>query len=671
MLPVAVGVVVCRVYRKSVNGGRPKELYECTFDIVWNNRYTHAGVGGRSRSSSQLSLLASSKQTKDSRQKAREKAALLEAETIKICDEMLREFGSVLHHSAHTHHIRINHLDVFDALLDAILKPYGQQNATAAAIAAAAAVAEAAAAVNGNTTGAAAGSGGVGGATPGLTAALNAPSTAVASSLFAPSVAGGGATAGTGGLASDLTMTGAAKADGTKSLTAGGAASLAAAISAANTLIPPSTFFMQPTSGGRSALDSKLESPAAAYARALNELRKVIISLSQQRVVGNIPWLKTPMRRILIKEQKMPVRSVDYLGAALTIVGEPGATDTVIRKVTQALGTLHGTGHSANQPYITGVEDSDARLMDAFDSMRLTFAALDTFGLSSRVIWDTGLVGNYDLYAGGMVFQAYSNHTHVSAASANRTGGGVSHASPGVSATGKTAVGTMDVVAVGGRYDSLIGRFVPPNSTQTPVSAVGMNVAIEKIIAHTIALYNENNRNSENRNLNRRLRARELIRWGAHISNDAFRSGSVLLFSTRANMLQERASVANSLWEDGIPAQYIHPKSLTLPHIRQYCMELGIRFLVVFNARTVKTTNFVTIKDLHAGSSGHNDHLADVSTSGGSAAAKAMKRSGGGGDASGDDTQSVFQINMKDIRAFIRGRFKLYASAAIVPVFAS
>jgi translation initiation factor 2-alpha kinase 4 len=134
----------------------------------------------------------------------------------------------------------------------------------------------------------------------------------------------------------------------------------------------------------------------------------------------------------------------------------------------------------------------------------------------------------------------------------------------------------MDVVAVGGRYDSLIARFVPPNSTQTPISAVGMNVAIEKIIASTIALYTAN---QETRALNRRLRARELMR-GVHVAGEQSRS-SVLLYCTRGSMLYERAGVANSLWEDGIPARMLYCvpiQTSAVPFL--YFLELSLsRFL--------------------------------------------------------------------------------------------
>jgi histidyl-tRNA synthetase len=143
-----------------------------------------------------------------------------------------------------------------------------------------------------------------------------------------------------------------------------------------------------------------------------------------------------------------------------------------------------------------------------------------------------------------MVFQVFSHH---SASGATSSSGLIS----GVVGSGLTSSGgIMDVVAVGGRYDSLIARFVPPNSTQTPISAVGMNLAIEKIIASTIVHYTTTYEKSSG--LTRRLKSRELLR-GVTSTTDA--RSAVLLFCTRGNMLYERAAVAQGLWDDSISAR--------------------------------------------------------------------------------------------------------------------
>lgn len=91
----------------------------------------------------------------------------------------------------------------------------------------------------------------------------------------------------------------------------------------------------------------------------------------------------------------------------------------------------------------------------------------------------------------------------------------------------------------------------------------------------------------------------------------------------------------------------MHPKALTLPFIRQYCSELGIRFLIVFQSRNLKTTKLVTIKDLHS------DRSEQTTTP------SARGRAGGASNAAASN--SVFQVDVKDIRAFLRARFRTYA----------
>ena len=41
----------------------------------------------------------------------------------------------------------------------------------------------------------------------------------------------------------------------------------------------------------------------------------------------------------------------------------------------------------------------------------------------------------------------------------------------------------FEVIATGGRYDSLIASFRTPVASPQPIHAVGVNIAIEKLIA--------------------------------------------------------------------------------------------------------------------------------------------------------------------------------------------
>jgi histidyl-tRNA synthetase len=45
----------------------------------------------------------------------------------------------------------------------------------------------------------------------------------------------------------------------------------------------------------------------------------------------------------------------------------------------------------------------------------------------------------------------------------------------------------VQVIAAGGRYDGLVAKFQPPNSTSSAVAAVGVNIAIAKLISSFIA----------------------------------------------------------------------------------------------------------------------------------------------------------------------------------------
>jgi histidyl-tRNA synthetase len=148
-------------------------------------------------------------------------------------------------------------------------------------------------------------------------------------------------------------------------------------------------------------------------------------------------------------------------------------------------------------------------------------------------------VGNYELYGGGLVFQAFAHHN------TSHDGHDHSAASPLTLTNGACGPQALDVVAVGGRYDSLIARFVAPNSKQTAISAVGMNLAIEKIIASIISQVGIEQPKTVQA---RRVRTRELSRGTENQS-------SVLLFCTRGALLSERARIASELWEDNIPAR--------------------------------------------------------------------------------------------------------------------
>jgi hypothetical protein len=119
---------IAKVYRRNPTLGQPRDLYECDFDLVWmdvlpaaatvaptrNSHPVTSPVGG---SGGSVPAKASPTTKKDARTKAREKGAAVAAESIKMIDQVIMEFGGALGN----HFIRLNHLDLFDMALDCVL----------------------------------------------------------------------------------------------------------------------------------------------------------------------------------------------------------------------------------------------------------------------------------------------------------------------------------------------------------------------------------------------------------------------------------------------------------------------------------------------------------------------------------------------------------------------
>lgn len=115
--------------------------------------------------------------------------------------------------------------------------------------------------------------------------------------------------------------------------------------------------------------------------------------------------------------------------------------------------------------------------------------------------------------------------------------------------------GGVDILAAGGRYDKLIAHFVHGTQAQHCPSAVGVSIAVEKIVSAVS--------NDESINLPCAC--------------------DVLVCSTsEASMLTERMRIVHELWSAGIPAtlMYDSPAQLTLENMQEYCRETGIPHLV-------------------------------------------------------------------------------------------
>ena len=94
---------------------------------------------------------------------------------------------------------------------------------------------------------------------------------------------------------------------------------------------------------------------------------------------------------------------------------------------------------------------------EAFIELKYLTRHLKTFNILDKCRLDLSFVFN-SFYHEGIIYQAILNNDS----------------------------NNIDIMAAGGRYDKLIHEFLPPNSPFN-CSAVGVNIAIEKIISSVLA----------------------------------------------------------------------------------------------------------------------------------------------------------------------------------------
>lgn len=361
---------ISKVYRKNIIGGRPKEMAEADFDIVWANAYanTAAAIGS--------AVPPATSSAKDARAAAREKLCCLSAEVLKLTYDVLQEFVPAIGTSFV---IKVNHSDLFDAVLDVVL-------------------------------------------------ARPAPAAAAASN---------------------------------------GSAKAAAATAA--------------------ALQAQREDTAL--------LRRQLCKLAGSYALFQGSWNKSPMRRQLLREKKLSPRKIDLLGSLFQIKSEPGKPESVFARIRDTL---------FSSPDARSVL-SESRVIEQLDFVRSVFGFLRLLHIDAHIVFDISICGKHDLYTGGLVFQALVPNSNVDLSvggSGGGAGGGGGDRASGVALPcddspahfsgnfgnigggGRIESSTQnayETIALGGQYDNLIASFMPPTAS-VPLSAVGVNFAIEKIV---------------------------------------------------------------------------------------------------------------------------------------------------------------------------------------------
>ncbi|KAL9715583.1 eukaryotic translation initiation factor 2-alpha kinase [Leucoagaricus gongylophorus] len=136
----------------------------------------------------------------------------------------------------------------------------------------------------------------------------------------------------------------------------------------------------------------------------------------------------------------------------------------------------------------------------------------------------------------------------------------------------------LDVLAAGGRYDHLIGRFSPAKQKLDAVCATGLQIAVEKITA-ALALFQSTS-------------VKTLVKEERSFGFWSPRRCDVYIVSHHPGYLQDRLEIVAYLWQHSISADIMYESGLSSVDVREnhidLCAREGILFVVYPRPRTAR-----------------------------------------------------------------------------------
>ena len=188
---------------------------------------------------------------------------------------------------------------------------------------------------------------------------------------------------------------------------------------------------------------------------------------------------------------------------------------------------------------------------------------LKALGVRVRLSFEPGLVYNYHYYQTGFLFQVLILSKRV------------------------------DILAAGGRYDSLVMQYRHPSAYGQKMRAVGVNIALGKIAA-AIELDPalKNTRGGGSADAKHDMKGSTM-----------FARSLVYVASFGRIPLEDRLAMCTQLWRHDISAEYMTEDSPnTIEDLQKYCRDYNIQWLVIlkehgrWGANTVKIRNIVLHK---------------------------------------------------------------------------
>ncbi|PWY80699.1 histidyl-tRNA synthetase [Aspergillus heteromorphus CBS 117.55] len=210
---------------------------------------------------------------------------------------------------------------------------------------------------------------------------------------------------------------------------------------------------------------------------------------------------------------------------------------------------------------------ANASAKAGLEEMGLLMDYLEAFGVLDRISFDMSLARGLDYYT-GVIYEVVTEGSAPAVASSapeaqtvQKTGKKSKSKDANLEDDDRSNDPTLGVgsVAAGGRYDNLVGMFLP----KAQIPCVGVSFGVDRIFSITKARI-EREKSAE------ALRSSEV---------DAY----VMAFGGKGftGMLKERMSVCQSLWNSGVKAEFSYKVKPKLPQQFKAAEQAGVPFAII------------------------------------------------------------------------------------------
>uniref|UniRef100_K3W6N3 non-specific serine/threonine protein kinase n=1 Tax=Globisporangium ultimum (strain ATCC 200006 / CBS 805.95 / DAOM BR144) TaxID=431595 RepID=K3W6N3_GLOUD len=324
---------------------------------------------------------------------------------------------------------------------------------------------------------------------------------------------------------------------------------------------------------------------------ARREILKLLANEASSRVhagvASTIPLSMKPGRAKFIarkiKEHGASQESIDALKPFFLLPEDSATSLEMIEHEIQRLFAKNLSINKAKDEKIIATErkhsqrrDTQLRRMlkdcnEGIAALRHLLDGIEFLRLSRHVCTrlDLGLSPRPERYVSGFIFQAVLMAT--------------STVHPAAASTMKATTTSTQVIAEGGRYDTLITRFKLPAAyvKSSSVAAMGVRFSIDKIVSCVV----------DSMSLT--------VAEPKALCHDLLGGARKILVCTAGKATDTvllRMQISLMLWNHGIGADYLHPDPLHLEDLEDYCAQQGIHWMVIVQKHMMREKKQVKIR---------------------------------------------------------------------------